>query len=198
MLTFKAHRAISWFGLGLIQLLFVSTVPIPLVDAQTPCSSERLRTLSERLSNQSPPSPDSREIRSEQHRFKFKVPANYRAVTFGNSILILSPEAYEFHQCRPRTTFWYAAAKIFVADSDLPSSAPLQQVFERQTVERREGPVQQVSLGGEPALRYHAHEGGDGLTRRYFLLSPQRTKTIDIFSWVNSVIYPNNLLSNKF
>lgn len=187
MLNLKAKGFISGLGLSLIQLLLLATLPLPSVEAENPCSPQRLRILSQRMRNESPPSPESREIRSERHRFRFQVPANYRAVTFGNSILIFSPEAYDFYQCRPRTTFWYAAAKIFVADSDLPSSAPLQQVFERKTVERREGTVQQVSLGGEPALRYHAHEGGDGLTRRYFLLSPQRTKTIDIFSWVNSV-----------
>lgn len=188
MLNLKAKGFISGLGLSLIQLLLLAALPLPSVEAQTPCSSERVRTLSERLRNESPPSPESREIRSERHRFKFQVPANYRAVTsIGGSILILSPEAYEFHQCRPRTTFWYAAARIDVMDSDLPASASLQQVFERRPAERPEGRVQQVSLAGIPALRYHAPEGGDGLTRRYFLRSPQGTKTITISSWVNSV-----------
>jgi|SanBayMetagenome_1026888.scaffolds.fasta_scaffold12660_2 hypothetical protein len=177
----------KWFGLGLIQLLLLSTIPIPIVKAQIPCSSERLRILAERLRNESPPSPESREIRSDRHRFKFQIPANYRSVISGDNILILSPEAYEFHQCRPRITLWYSAATILVTNSGLHPSASLQQVFERRSVYRQEGTVQQVSIAGEPALRYHAHEGGDGLTRRYFLFSPQKTKTITISSWVNSV-----------
>lgn len=187
MLNLKAKVSFRGWGSVLIQLLLLGALPLPSVEAQTPCSPERVRTLSERLRNESPPSPESREIRSERHRFKFQVPANYRAVTFRDSILILSPEAYEFHQCQPRTTFWYAAAIIYVMDSDFPPSFSLEQVFERRPAEQQEGRVQRVSLAGIPALRYHAHEGGDGLTRRYFFRSPQGTKTITIFSWVNSV-----------
>ncbi|MDY7051993.1 hypothetical protein [Limnospira fusiformis] len=188
MLNLKAKGVISGLGFSFIQLLLLATLPLPSVEAQTPCSPERVSTLAQRLRNESPPSPESREIRSERHRFKFQVPANYRAVTsIGGNILILSPEAYEFHQCRPRTTFWYAAARIQVMDSDLHPSASLEQVFERRPGYRPEGRVQRVSLAGIPALRYHDHEGGDGLTRRYFLRSPQGTKDITIFSWVNSV-----------
>ncbi|MGI0495922.1 hypothetical protein [Limnospira platensis] len=176
----------KWFELGLIQLLLLSTVPIPIVKAEIPCSFERLRILAKSLRNESPPSPESREIRSDRHRFKFQIPANYRAVISGDNILILSPEAYEFHQCQPRTTLWYSAAKILVTNSSLHPSASLQQVFERQSRRGQEGIFQQVSIAGEPALRYHS-QSRDGLTRSYFLFSPQRTQTITISSWVNSV-----------
>lgn len=190
MFKFQANSAISWFGLGLLQILFLSIAPTLPAEAQAPCSSERLRRLSESLRNQSPPSRESREIRSDRHRFKFQVPANYRAVTSRGGILILSPEAYDFHQCQPRITPWYFAAKIYITDSSLPSSASLQRVFDMRSLYQPEGIVQQVSIAGEPALRYHDREGGDGLTRRYFLRSPSRTKTITISSWVNSVNDP--------
>lgn len=172
-------------GFGLIQLLFLSATPTFLVKAQARCSEENLR-------NVSPPSRESREIRSVRNRFKFQVPANYRAVAQGEEILIFSPQAYEYHQCKPPTSIWYSSAEIWVTDSELPASSSLRQVFDSQSMNRLqiEGSIQQVRIAGETALRYHTHLGGDGLTRQYFLFSPQRTKTITILAWVDSINDP--------
>lgn len=183
----KKHHLISLTAISLLQFISFTVIPMETAKAQPQCSAED-------LANSSPPSRESREIRSAQNRFKFNVPANYRAVAARDYIFVFSPEAYEYYRCQSVGSVWYFSTAISVADSELPASASLQQAFnERMNQQFIQGGIQQVTIGGEPALKYHHIESdGDGLTRNYVLFSPQRTKLITISSWIDSVNTPDS------
>lgn len=172
--------------ISILQFLSFAVIPMGTAEARPQCREEH-------LANSSSPSFESREIRSAQNRFKFNVPANYRAVAAGDYIFIFSPEAYEYYQCQSAGSVWYSSTEIFVAYSELPASASLRQAFNAQRMNQQpiQGGIQQVTIGGESALRYHIESGGDGLTRNYVLFSPQRTKLITISSWIGSVNAPD-------
>jgi len=178
----KSSRLIFSVCLSVLQLFFLSAIPISTAEAQPQCN----------LENESPPSSESREIRSIRNPFKFKIPANYRAVAERDSIIIFSPEAYEYDLCNPPTSSFYMSAWVGVEDSEVSSSASLRQAFDSERMNQQpiQGSIQQVNIAGEPALRYHVEYGGDGLTRNYVLFSPQRTKLITISSWIDSVNAP--------
>jgi hypothetical protein len=171
--------------LSLFQLCVGAKTDLLTAEAQSRCNPEI-------LSNPSSPSRDSREIRSERNRFKFQVPVNYRAVASRDHIFVFSPQAYEYYQCQPAGSIWYSSTEIWVADSELHPSVSLRQAFNEQRMNQQpiQGSIQQVTVGGQSALRYHVESGGDGLTRNYFLFSPQQTKFITISSWVDSVNSP--------
>lgn len=146
-------------------------------------------------SRESPPSDQSREIRSVQNRLSFQVPVNYRAIAEGRNIFIFSPEAYEFNQCNSPTAtdFFSDKTRIMVEESSVPSSASLRQsldAFIRENQINLRGNIQERNISREDALVFH-YESPEGLLRNYVFFLPQRTHLVIISSPINSVSDPD-------
>lgn len=171
--------------LGIFQLILTPTILTPIAAANSDCQAEEAN-----LMNESAPARTDREVRSATHFFKLQIPENYRAIAGNNLILVLSPEAYAYHQCQPPVSRFYTAAEILIKESKMHPSASLSQAFDvlrEEWFSNIQGGIQETSVAGQPALKFYSEVGGDGLTLNYALFSPQRTKLIIISSWVESI-----------